>query len=272
LEATAIFPNQDMKCQVAKLRAVAWARGVGKEISWVAAQDKATHPEHQKRPYVHEDKERWLKYHDKSCADMPGWLPLAKGLPVVLSDHLDRSTKQLLRGKEATIDHWVEDDEETNARTNDAERTLTRMPRMIVLDFHCSEWRLQCMSRPGLYPVFPTARTWTLDAYRPRPMLSVKRRQFLITPGLASTAHAAQGRTMPAVIADLREGRNVSWMASYVAITRVRYREDLLIYRPFDRTPFTKGEMMGTKLLLSKLRGETIKWNDIEESIMPRKK
>ena len=43
---------------------------------------------------MHEDKERWLKYHDKSCADMPGWLPLAKGLPVVLSDHLDRLAKQ----------------------------------------------------------------------------------------------------------------------------------------------------------------------------------
>jgi hypothetical protein len=58
---------------------------------------------------------------------------------------------------------------------------------------------------------------------------------------------------MQAVIADLREGRNVSWMASYAAITRVRYREDILIYRPFERGPFTKGEMMGTKLLLSKL-------------------
>ena len=65
---------------------------------------------------------------------MPGWLPLAKGLPALLSDHLDRSAKQLLRGREATIDDWVEDEEEADAGEDGEERTLTRIPRMVVLD------------------------------------------------------------------------------------------------------------------------------------------
>eukprot|EP00959_Pyramimonas_sp_CCMP1952_P199574 4174595-Pyramimonas_sp.AAC.1 len=59
----------------------------------------------------------------------------------------------------------------------------------------------------------------------------------MITPALAVTARAAQGRTMAAVIADLERGRGVSWMSSCVAITRVRRRENLLIFRPFDRRP-----------------------------------
>jgi hypothetical protein len=36
-------------------------------------------------------------------------------------------------------------------------------------------------------------------------------------------------------------------------ITRVRYWEDLLISRAFEREPVTEGEMMGTRFLLSQL-------------------
>eukprot|EP00959_Pyramimonas_sp_CCMP1952_P402622 8436892-Pyramimonas_sp.AAC.1 len=69
----------------------------------------------------------------------------------------------------------------------------------------------------------------------------------MITPALAVTAHSAQGRTVAAVIADLERGRGVSWMSSCVAITRVRRRENLLMFRPFDRKPYNAGEMPGTQ-------------------------
>eukprot|EP00959_Pyramimonas_sp_CCMP1952_P202302 4230408-Pyramimonas_sp.AAC.1 len=72
----------------------------------------------------------------------------------------------------------------------------------------------------------------------------------MITPALAITAHAAQGRTLGAVIAALERGRGVSWMSSYAAITRVRRRENLLISRPFDRKPHNEGEMLGAQKLL----------------------
>ena len=101
-------------------------------------------------------------------------------------------------------------------------------------------------------------------------MLGVKRTQFMITPALAVTAHAAQGRTMGAVIADLERGRGVSWMSSYVAITRVRRRENLLIFRPFDRKPYNEGEMAGTQKLLQVLRGGPVDWENWEAQLMPR--
>eukprot|EP00959_Pyramimonas_sp_CCMP1952_P180435 3772983-Pyramimonas_sp.AAC.1 len=50
---------------------------------------------------------RWLGYHEKECASLPGWLPLAKEMPVALGDHLGRSKKYLLRGRAATIHGWV---------------------------------------------------------------------------------------------------------------------------------------------------------------------
>ena len=109
-----------------------------------------------------------------------------------------------------------------------------------------------------------------MDGYRKHPVLRVKRAQFMITPALAITAHAAQGRTLGAVIADLERGRGVSWMSSYVAITRVRRRENLLIFRPFDRKPHNEGEMPGTQKLLQVLRGDTVDWEEWEAKLMPR--
>ena len=270
VKATAIYPNQDVKCKVARQRAVDWAASEGKQISWVYARDAARHGTFQQRPYTSSDKVRWLGYHDKACADMPGWLPLAVGMPVVLTDHLDRGEKQLLRGCHATIHSWVVDEDE-GAVADAAEVTLRRMPRQIVLDFHTDAWTLKSMPGPGLYPIAPRQRVWFLDAYRKKPVLGVRRKQFLISPGLASTAHAAQGRSLDAVIADLQEGRNVSWMSSYVAITRVKTRRGLLIYRPFELKPYTQGEMEGTKHLLAKLRGEEVPWAEIEAELMPRK-
>jgi len=141
VKATAIYPNQDVKCKVARQRAVDWAASEGKQISWVYARDAARHGALQKRPYTSADKVRWLGYHDKACADMPGWLPLAAGMPAVLTDHLDRGEKQLLRGCHATIHAWVVDEDE-GAVADAAEVTLRRMPRQIVLDFQTDAWTL----------------------------------------------------------------------------------------------------------------------------------
>eukprot|EP00959_Pyramimonas_sp_CCMP1952_P419445 8785463-Pyramimonas_sp.AAC.1 len=75
---------------------------------------------------------------------------------------------------------------------------------------------------------------------------------------------------MAAVIADLERGRGVSWMSSYVAITRVRRRENSLICRPFGRKPYNAGEMPGAKKFLQFLRGESFDWGEWEAELMPR--
>ena len=78
------------------------------------------------------------------------------------------------------------------------------------------------------------------------------------------TAHAAQGQTLPAAIVDLQLGRGVSVIASYVALARVRRREHLLIYRPFDFDIFTQGPPEGPELLLRHLRGEDLDWSELD--------
>ena len=58
-----------------------------------------------------------------------------------------------------------------------------------------------------------------------------------MTPAFAMTSHAAQGQTFSkGAIVDLCIGGSSSTMSSYVAITRVERREDLLICQPFSIT------------------------------------
>ena len=128
------------------------------------------------------------------------------------------------------------------------------------------------MSEPGLYPIRPWSRWWHIDRSRKKPVLAVQRFQLPLAPAFAMTAHASQGRTMEAAIVDLQQGVGVSTIASYVAITRVKHRRALIIYRPFDRSLFCQGEMQGPTLLLRVLRGEKVDWEKIEYGLMPRKR
>ena len=133
------------------------------------------------------------------------------------------------------------------------------------------DWTLEGMSEPGLYPIFHVKRDWYLDKGRLHPMLKLTRNQFPLMPAYAMTAHAAQGQTFSnGAIVDLRLGGSSSAMASYVAITRVERREDLLIYRPFPRNLFMNRQQPGLELLMRVWRGEDINWDEIAEQHMPK--
>ena len=85
-------------------------------------------------------------------------------------------------------------------------------------------------------------------------------------------AHAAQGQTFnKGVIVDLNVGVRSSTMASYVALTRVQTRDDLLIHGSFPFELFSRGVKAGMDLLLQVLRGEDVDWDAVEKQIMPCK-
>ena len=100
------------------------------------------------------------------------------------------------------------------------------------------KWTIQGLKTPGLYPVTPQKKDWFVDKGRPYPRLKVKRRQFPLAPAFGVTAHSAQGQTFKqGVIVDLRIGGGTSPLSSYVALTRVRRREDMFIFRLVERAP-----------------------------------
>ena len=82
-------------------------------------------------------------------------LPLIVGMPVVLTDHVDRSPeKQLLRGKRAYIHSWVLGKDESS-NSNAGIRVLKKLPRVVFVKFYTEtgeevEWRLPGLSENGL--------------------------------------------------------------------------------------------------------------------------
>ena len=123
-----------------------------------------------------------------------------------------------------------------------------------------------------MYPIVPKTSKWYLDKGRKNPHLQISRRQIPLAPAFAMTSHAAQGQTLGGgAIVDLC-APGAHPMGAYVAMTRVKNRADLLIYRPFDLEPFQRGERKGPSLLLKHLRGDPedpINWEAIEQEYMP---
>lgn len=198
--------------------------------------------------------------------------PLIKGMPVALQDHISSNLELLLlRGKVGKIHSWVDHGAEDSV-CHDGIRVLTCVPKVVFVKFEAEKWLLPGMSEPGLCPIRPWKRTWFIDRHRKKTVLGVCRYQVPLAPAFAMTAHASQGQTLKAAIVDLQQGVGVSTIASYVALTRVKTRKDTLIYRPFERELFNKGELKGPTLLLKVLRGEDIDWEAIEQTMRPTKR
>jgi hypothetical protein len=181
-----------------------------------------------------------------------------------------------------SVDSWVLDEKEDSVFEDDA-RFLRHPPKVVLVQFYewvdgddkleqesCA-WHIDGMDKCGVYLIRPWKRAWFLDQRRFNPQLQVKRFQVPLAPAYSMTAHTAQGRTLASAIIDLQIGRGVSAIASYVAMTRVRTRLDLLIYRNFEREVFTKGEPEGPALLLKLLRGEDIDWKAVEDKHTPKR-
>ena len=81
-------------------------------------------------------------------------------------------------------------------------------------------------------------------------------------------SHAAQGQTFDkGAIVDLKIGGGTSTMSSYVAITRVERRSELLIFRPFPFEFLNQGQKPGLELLLKVWRREKVDWQSIEKRL-----
>ena len=101
--------------------------------------------------------------------------------------------------------------------------------------------------------------------------MKITRRQLPLAPAFAVTAHTAQGQTKDSAIVDLQISKGTSPIASYVAMTRVEKKENVLIYRPFERNLFTGGPVEGPATLLKVWRGENVDWKALEDKHIPKR-
>ena len=77
---------------------------------------------------------RWIQQHDKFTNDLPGSIPVAPGVTVLLTKHLDRGSKSLLKGRRGTIDSVEPDPREPPIDPNDTERHRFRyLPKIVYV-------------------------------------------------------------------------------------------------------------------------------------------
>ena len=201
---------------------------------------------------------RWLQYHDKDTGNLMGMLPLAIGMPIALTEHIDRAEdKLLLRGKRGIVHSWLWPEGQPR-------------PSIVYVKFEGAEWQLEGLEEPGLYPVVPKTKSWYLDKGRKVKTLKVVRTQLPLAPAFSMTAHSSQGKTLRAVLLDLHVDKRVNPTIGTVATTRVRSREDVLILRPFPKFLFQRGMVSeGPDLLLQKLAGQDVNWAAVREAHRP---
>ena len=184
-------------------------------------------------------------------------LPLVRGLPVFLTNHIDRSEKALLRGRAGTLLGWQLDDKEPQP-PQDRDHFLRYAPKCVYVQFHDTltdgqqilpGWSIVGLGR-GVYAISPKPEYWYLDAKQSYSHIRISRHQLPIAPDFARTAYSMQGFTLLAGKIDLQLSKNMDAVTAYVAMSRFKTADDILILQPFALEVFQQGAPQQAELLL----------------------
>ena len=128
-----VHPHNVPKYYALQLRALEFAKQRGLCVNWVMAHDKPLHRDDQALSKEALDKKRrhWLGHHDQQTAGIMGLLPLVRGLPVRLTDTVNRGLK-LVRHRQCTVVGWTLHPDEASAMIN-GERQLRYQPLCIYI-------------------------------------------------------------------------------------------------------------------------------------------
>ena len=126
LNATVVVANNDAKYQINKDRAKAYALAAETPLRWSVAKDRAGAEALQTQACDKQAKVRWLQYHDMDTEGLCGMLPLAVGMPVALTHHVDRSKKSLLKGRIGHVHSWEWLENEQQPSVVHPDRSLER--------------------------------------------------------------------------------------------------------------------------------------------------
>eukprot|EP00662_Eupelagonemidae_sp_cell21_P057382 gene57382-biopygen58260 len=237
------------KCDHMRSRAQEYAATARQRLYWSVAEDwlsgEGTRRAWAERDDLAQQKRGWLALDDMKCARRMGCLPLAVGMPVRLNDHLNRQ-KGLVAGLRGTIKQIWFDGDPPSKESSDGEYICAKVPIAVVVRFD---------GFPEEIPVPRSAKRW--EAGAARTATGIRRLQLPLVPDYGSTAHLAQGSTMPTALVELNMPSSGDATAAYVALSRVRRREDLYILRDFDSTKLRRsGSKAAVDILLQRLRGD----------------
>ena len=190
-------------------------------------------------------KKQWLQKPANKCGNLLGRLPLCIGMPVYLTDHVDRTDKKLLKGRTCTIANVLTDDKITSG--NDC--NLTKPPTILLQFYNNNQppcpWVIGDLA-PGVYPLLPAKNEWFLGETN-----RILRKQLPIAPAFAQTIFSSQGQTIPSAKLNLNIALGMDIETGYVAVTRFQHADDVLILEPFKLSDFQRGRRLETDIYMA---------------------
>ena len=238
------------------LRAREFAKQKNVQLSWCYARDVPLHPGDRDLPREKLDTKlfSWLRRHDQETGHIPSIYPLAKGMPIRLTDNVDRS-RQLYRHRKGVIYGWTMAPGCTPQEI-EGEFILDTLPLVIYLHFPEAQWSIGKLPT-GVYPLKRRSRTWKVNKHTG---IEARRTGFWMLPDFGSTAHMIQGATLEAAFADLQHFSSRASMtaqiAAYVCLSRVKRLLSICVMQPFSTFLFALGNPVGPERLVRKLSGQ----------------
>lgn len=178
-----------------------------------------------------------------------GVLPLFVGMPVILRVRNIAVDLRIANGSQGFV-HQIESGVDEYGFTY-AKAALVYFPDSPV----------QLTGLPkGVFPIKPISWSFSAMLQLERGKVQsykVKRYQLPIEPGYSVTGHSAQGKTLPKVQCNLRDG---AW-AAYVAASRARRREDIFLLQDVALKHLNKGHT--AELLLEMERFSVMEHNTL---------
>ena len=260
------------------LRAREFAKQKNLQLSWCYARDVPLHPGDRDLPHDKMDAKlfSWLRRHDQETGHIPSIYPLAVGMPIRLTENVDRG-RQLFRGRKGVIYGW------TMApgcvpEEIDGEFILDALPLVIYIHFPDAKWRIGKLPE-GVYPLKRRSRTWKVNKHTG---IEARRTGFWMLPDFGSTAHMIQGATLEAAFVDLQHWSSKASMTSQIAacvcLSRVKRLMSICVMQPFSTFLFALGNPVGPERLVRKLSGQITEdeaihaWSTLDDEVAEAEK
>ena len=262
LEAPYVHKYNVPKYHALLLRAVEFAKRGGvtpKHILWVVAQDTPHNPHEIAVSTAQMERKRtkWLQFHDQKTSGLPGLLPLYEGMPARVTERISAKF-HILKHSPCKVVGWDLHPADRQV-LKESERVLKYLPACIYVKFAEATWRCHPDLEQGVFPMKSVRRDWEINKVTET---KANRRGFRLLPDFASTAHMVQGANLDAVVADCGDLFDNSalkdMLASYVALSRVKRAETLLLLRAFCVQLFRHGPPPGPQCLMKLLRARLV--------------
>jgi len=199
-------------------------------------------------------REAILRLPDNKTEHLPGYLPLAPGMPVLLTENI-ATELGLSNGAKGIFRQLVFDNSSDifnfdKKKFPNSTKFITQ-PKYALVEFSkCKVDSALATLKPKTIPIFVSEQTFSfdLDELLPRATskaakitkrstkVTVKRRALPLVPAYSITTHKSQGQTLSKIIVDLVIPPGQVELASiYVPLSRVKRLQDLIILRPFEQ-------------------------------------